>query len=125
MKQEVKTDQAPAAIGAYSQAVVMGNLVMTSGQIALNAQGEWVGGDARAQTKQVMENLGAVLRAAGTDYDRVVKTTIFVANMDDFAEINEVYSGYFERPYPSRSLVQVARLPKDALVEIEAVAELH
>lgn len=125
MKQEVKTDQAAAAIGAYSQGVVFGNMVMTSGQLALLPSGEWAGGDARAQAKQAMDNLGAVLRAAGSDYDRVVKTTIFVANMDDFAVINEVYSEYFQPPFPARSLVQVARLPKDALVEIEALAELH
>ncbi|WP_261663340.1 RidA family protein [Deinococcus sp. Marseille-Q6407] len=125
MKQEVKTDQSAPAIGAYSQGVSFGNLVITSGQIALRPDGEWAGGDARAQTRQAMDNLGAVLRAAGTDYDRVVKTTIFVANMDDFAAINEVYSEYFQAPFPSRSLVQVARLPKDALIEIEAMAELH
>ncbi|ADY25620.1 endoribonuclease L-PSP [Deinococcus proteolyticus MRP] len=125
MKQQVKTEQAAPAIGAYSQGVSFGNLVITSGQLALLPSGEWAGGDARAQAKQAMDNLGAVLRAAGTDYDRVVKTTIFVANMDDFADINEVYSGYFQPPFPARSLVQVARLPKDALVEIEAIAELH
>lgn len=125
MKQEVKTDQAAPAIGAYSQGIIFGNLVMTSGQVALLPNGEWAGGDARAQTKQAMENIGAVLREAGSDYDRIVKATIFVADMNDFAVINEVYSEYFQPPFPARSLVQVARLPKDALVEIEVLAELH
>ena len=98
---------------------------MTSGQIALRPSGEWAGGDARAQTRRAMDNIGAVLEAAGSDYSRVVKATIFVADMEHFADINEVYSEYFQPPYPARSLVQVARLPKDALVEIEVLAELH
>ena len=125
MKQSVKTDAAAPAISAYSQGVTFGNLIMTSGQIALRPSGEWAGGDARAQTRQAMDNIGAVLEAAGSDYSRVVKATIFVADMEHFADINEVYSEYFQPPYPARSLVQVARLPKDALVEIEVLAELH
>ena len=125
MKQSVKTDAAAPAIGAYSQGVTFGNLIMTSGQIALWPSGEWAGGDARAQTRRAMDNIGAVLEAAGSDYSRVVKATIFVADMEHFADINEVYSEYFQPPYPARSLVQVARLPKDALVEIEVLAELH
>ena len=125
MKQAVQTDQAPAAIGAYSQGTVFGNLVMTSGQIPLTPSGDLVEGDIAAQTRQVLENLRGVLEAAGTGFDRVVKTTVFIADMADFPVINAVYSEYFQPPYPARSMVQVARLPRDVGVEIEALAELH
>ncbi|MFC6592285.1 RidA family protein [Deinococcus lacus] len=125
MKETVHTDQAPAAIGPYSQAIISGNMLYTSGNISLTPSGELVLGDIETQTRQVMENLGAVLRAAGTDFDRVVKTTIFISDMEQFGRINAVYAEYFQEPYPARSCVQVARLPKDVGVEIEAVAELH
>ena len=125
MKEIVQTPDAPAAIGPYSQAVRFGNLVVTSGQIPLTAAGELVEGDVEAQTRQVIANLRAVLRAAGTDLDRVVKTTVFLADMNEFAAMNAVYAEYFQAPYPARSTVQVARLPRDVRVEIEALAELH
>lgn len=125
MKNAIKTENAAPAIGAYSQATQFGNLVYTSGQLGLQPNGEMIEGGAAEQARQALDNVRAVLQAAGTDLDRVVKTTIFVANMDDFAAINAVYAEYFEAPYPARSLVQVARLPKDGLVEIEVLAEMH
>lgn len=125
MKEIVQTPDAPAAIGPYSQAVRFGNLVVTSGQIPLTAAGELVEGDVEAQTRQVIANLRAVLRAAGTDLDRVVKTTVFLADMNEFSIMNSVYEQEFSAPYPARSTVQVARLPRDVRVEIEVLAELH
>ncbi|QFP76456.1 RidA family protein [Deinococcus sp. AJ005] len=125
MKDIVQTADAPAAIGPYSQAVVFGNLVVTSGQIPLTPAGQLVAQDITAQTEQVMQNLRAVLRAAGTDMDRVVKTTVFLADMNEFADMNAVYERHFLAPSPARSTVQVARLPRDVRVEIEAMAELH
>lgn len=124
-KQVVSTDKAPAAIGPYSQAIKAGSMVFTSGQIPINpATGEVVAGGVEEQTKQALENLKAVLEAAGTHMKNVVKTTVFIKNMNDFAAINKIYSEYFEAPHPSRSCVEVARLPKDVQVEIEAVALL-
>lgn len=125
MKDIVQTDRAPAAIGPYSQAVTFGNLVVTSGQIPLTAQGELVAGGIAEQTEQVIQNLRAVLAAAGTDLDRVVKTTVFLADMNEFAAMNAVYEQHFTAPYPARSTVQVARLPRDVRVEIEVLAERH
>lgn len=124
---DIRTGKAPAPIGPYSQALLVeqsGGLVYTAGQIALDAEsGEMVGGGAGEQTRKVMENLKAVLEAAGTDMNRVVKTTIYLADMGDFPTVNEVYAGYFaEPPFPARSTVQVAALPKGALVEIDVVA---
>lgn len=128
MKQPVKTDKAPAAIGPYSQAIEVQNpakLVFTSGQIPLvPATGALVEGDIKAQTTQALENLKAVLTAAGSSLHKVIKTTVFLADMNDFAAMNEVYATYFEGAPPARSAVQVARLPKDAKVEIEAIAEV-
>jgi len=119
----IQTPDAPRAIGPYSQAKAAGGLVFTSGQIPLDPQtGELVTGDIRVQTKRVMENLAAVLRAADTSFERVVKSTIFVADLADFAAINEVYGSYFPHEPPARSTVQVAKLPKDARVEIEMIA---
>lgn len=119
----VSTDKAPAAIGPYSQAIVVGAKVYTSGQIPINpSTGEIVSGGIEVQTKQVLENIKAVLAAAGTDLQHVVKTTIFIKDMNDFAVINKTYGEYFSQPYPARSTVEVARLPKDAKIEIEAVA---
>ncbi|KEF33960.1 deaminase [Deinococcus sp. RL] len=125
MKDIVETANAPAAIGPYSQATTFGNLVVTSGQIPLTPDGTLVEGGIEAQTRQVLDNLVAVLEAAGTDLSRVVKTTVFLADMNEFAAMNAVYAEYFQAPYPARSTVQVARLPRDVRVEIEALAERH
>lgn len=121
-KHIITTDQAPAAVGAYSQAVAAGPFVFISGQIPLNQQGELVQGDIVVQTVQVMENLKAILQAAGLSLENVVKTTIFLADMADFAEVNRVYGEFFPQEPPARSTFQVAALPKNAAVEIEAVA---
>lgn len=124
-KRIIQTEEAPAAIGPYSQAVAIGNLLFTSGQIPLDPKsGQVIQGDIKAQTKQVMENLRAVLNAAETDFSKVVKTTIFIKSMDDFMQINEVYGSYFSAEPPARSTVEVARLPKDVGVEIEMIAAL-
>lgn len=119
----VQTENAPAAIGPYSQAVVAGGFVFTAGQIALSPTGEMVGdGDITAETHQVLTNLRAVLEAAGAGLDTVVKTTVFLQDMGDFAAMNAVYTRYFSAPYPGRSAVQAAALPKGVRVEIEAIA---
>lgn len=121
-KKIIQTEEAPAAIGPYSQAVAVGNLLFTSGQIPLDPKtGQVVEGDIKVQTKQVMENLKAVLKAAEIDFDKVIKTTIFIKNMNDFSLINEVYGSYFSAQPPARSTVEVARLPKDVGVEIEMI----
>lgn len=125
MKEIITTERAPRAIGPYSQAVCAGNLVFTSGQIPLApATGEFVGGGVREQTEQVLKNLSAVLKAAGAELDQVVKTTVFLADMNDFAAMNEVYGRFFTSKPPARATVQAARLPRDARVEIEAIAVL-
>ena len=125
MRKIVATDKAPAAIGPYAQANIIGDLVITSGQIPIDpATGNLVEGDIEAQTKQVFENLKAVLEAAGSGLDKIVKTTCFMDNMNDFAKMNEVYTSFFSGDYPSRSAVEVAKLPKGALIEIEAIAYL-
>lgn len=119
----ISTDKAPAAIGPYSQAIAAGDLLFTSGQIPLDpATGQMVQGDVRAQTERVMENLAAVLAAAGTSFESVVKATIFVQDLGDFATVNEVYGKRFPRNPPARSTVQVAALPRGAKVEIELIA---
>ncbi len=121
----IQTGRAPAAIGPYAQAIVAGGFVFCSGQIPLDpSSGELVGGhDVREQTHRVLRNLGAVLEAAGSGLDRVVRTTIFLSNMDDFAAVNEVYASYFDASAPpARATVEVARLPKDVKVEISCVA---
>lgn len=121
--QIIETDRAPAAIGPYSQAVVHGGLLYTAGQIPLDpATGELAPGDIVAQTERVLVNLGAVLSAAGSSFDRVLKTTVFLRDMNDFAAMNEVYSRYFSDHRPARSTVQAARLPRDCAVEIECIA---
>lgn len=121
----VKTDRAPAAIGPYSQAVVCGGFMYTSGQIPINpATGLIEAQDIGAQAEQALENLKNVLEAGGSALSKVVKTTVFIKDMKDFARINEIYSGFFFAPFPARSCVEVARLPKDALIEIEAIAIL-
>ncbi len=118
----VQTDKAPAAIGPYSQAVKVNGMVYTSGQIALTTEGTMLDLDIRIQTEQVLTNLRHVLEAAGSGLDRVVKTTIYLADMDDFATVNELYEGAFGDHKPARSTVAVKTLPKNALVEIDAVA---
>ncbi|WP_040683354.1 RidA family protein [Thermosinus carboxydivorans] len=119
----VNTANAPAAIGPYSQAIKVGNLVFTSGQIPINpATGELVTGSVEEQAHQVLKNVKAVLEAAGASLASVVKTTVFIKDMNDFAKINAVYATYFTANPPARSCVEVARLPKDVLVEIEAIA---
>ena len=123
MKEAVTTTAAPAAIGPYSQATVSGGVVYTSGQIPMLPGGSLQEGDVAAQARQVLENLKAVLTAAGSGLERVMKTTVFLKDMEDFAAMNAVYAEYFTEPYPARSTVQVARLPRDVRVEIEAVAE--
>jgi 2-iminobutanoate/2-iminopropanoate deaminase len=124
MKREiVTTDKAPRAIGPYSQAVRAGGFVFLSGQIPLNPiSGELVAGDVRVQTERVIRNLKAVLEAAGSSLDNVVKTTVFLKDMNDFAAMNEVYTQYFGKTAPARATVQAARLPKDVSVEIDAIA---
>jgi 2-iminobutanoate/2-iminopropanoate deaminase len=123
-RRAITTTEAPRAIGPYSQAVVAGSLVFLSGQIPLDPQtGEMVGaGDVRAQARRVMENLRAVLTAAGSSFEQVVRTTIFLQDLADFAHVNEVYASYFKDAPPARATVQVAGLPKGALVEIDAIA---
>jgi 2-iminobutanoate/2-iminopropanoate deaminase len=127
-KSAVSTTNAPAAIGPYSQAVLNGDLIYTSGQVALDPQtGQLVEGGIKEQTVRVLENLQAVLAEAGSDLRHVIKTTVFLKNMGDFAAMNEVYARYLAPPdgvvAPARSTVEVARLPKDALVEIDVVAQ--
>ena len=125
MRKIVATDKAPAAIGPYAQANIIGTLVITSGQIPIDpATGNLVEGDIEVQTRQVFANLKAVLEAAGSSLDKIVKTTCFMDNMNDFAKMNEVYASFFSGDYPSRSAVEVAKLPKGALIEIEVIAYL-
>ncbi|MFC0190369.1 RidA family protein [Fictibacillus aquaticus] len=116
------TKEAPAAIGPYSQGMIVNNLFYSSGQIPLTKEGQMVEGDVQAQTHQVFENLKAVLAAAGSSLEQVVKATVFIQDMEEFASINEVYGQYFSEHKPARSCVEVARLPKDAKVEIEVIA---
>ncbi|NLY42620.1 MAG: RidA family protein [Clostridiaceae bacterium] len=119
----IKTDKAPAAIGPYSQGIVTDFFIYTSGQIPLNPEtGEVVDGGIEEQTEQVMKNLKAVLEAAGSSMDKVVKTTVFIKDINSFSKVNEVYAKYFSGPYPARSCVEVSKLPKGVLIEIEAIA---
>ena len=119
----IQTADAPAAIGPYSQAVRAGQLLFASGQIPTDpATGAIVDGDVAAQTRRVFDNLAAVLKAANLSFTDVVRTTVFLADMNDFTAMNEVYGTYFSEPYPARATVQVARLPKDARVEIDLIA---
>lgn len=120
----VATNKAPAAIGPYSQAQIVGNLVFTSGQIGIDPSTGAIVEGLEAQAEQVFTNLSELLKAAGSDMSKVVKTTVFIKNMNDFAAINAVYAKYFTEPFPARSCVEVARLPKDVLLECEVIAEL-
>ena len=120
----VSTNKAPAAIGPYSQAQIVGDLVFCSGQIPVIPETGALAQGLEAQANQVFKNIAALLTAAGSDISKVVKTTVFIKNMDDFAAINAIYTQYFTEPFPARSCVEVARLPKDVLLECEAIAEL-
>jgi 2-iminobutanoate/2-iminopropanoate deaminase len=125
MKKQVQTDKAPKAIGPYSQAIIADDFVFCSGQIPIDpASGNILEGTIEDQTRQVLKNLGAVLEAAGTSFDGVVKTTVFLQDMNDFAKMNAVYAEFFKAPNPARAAVQVARLPRDVKIEIEAIAIL-
>ncbi|MCR5104905.1 MAG: RidA family protein [Eubacterium sp.] len=125
MKEIISTDKAPAAIGPYSQAVKVGNLLFTSGMIPIDpATNTLVEGGIEIQAERALENVKALLEASGTSLGNVVKTVVFIKNMDDFAKVNEIYAKYFTENFPARSCVEVARLPKDVLIEIEAIAEL-
>lgn len=124
-KQVIQTKNAPAAIGPYSQAVQVGDLLFVSGQIPLDPKtGELVKGSIADETRRVLENLKAILEAAGSGFGDVVKTTIFLKDMNSFSTVNEVYGTYFPQPFPARATVEVARLPRDVNVEIEAIAKL-
>ena len=123
MKQ-IKTNNAPAAIGPYSQAIVSGNTVFCSGQIPINPENGEIPEGVQAQAHQVFRNIKNLLEATGSSIDKTIKTSVFIKNMDDFAEINAIYAEYFTEPFPARSCVEVARLPKDVLLEAEVIAEL-
>ncbi|WP_101003280.1 RidA family protein [Helicobacter pylori] len=123
MKEVIHSTLAPKAIGPYSQAIATNDLVFVSGQLGIDAStGEFKGTDIHSQTTQSMENIKAVLKEAGLGMDSVVKTTILLKSLDDFSVVNGIYGSYFKEPYPARATFQVAKLPKDALVEIEAIA---
>ncbi|WP_154416447.1 RidA family protein [Helicobacter pylori] len=123
MKEVIHSTLAPKAIGPYSQAIATNDLVFISGQLGIDAStGEFKGTDVHSQTTQSMENIKAILKEAGLGMDSVVKTTILLKSLDDFSVVNEIYGSYFKEPYPARATFQVAKLPKDALVEIEAIA---
>ena len=125
MKEIISTNKAPAAIGPYSQAVKVGNLLFTSGMIPIDpATNTLVEGGIEVQAERALENVKALLEASGTSLDKVVKTVVFIKNMDDFAKVNEIYAKYFTSDFPARSCVEVARLPKDVLIEMEAIAEI-
>ena len=124
MRYPVESNEAPKAIGPYSQGIKAGGFIFVSGQVALDPKtGALVGSDVAAQTERVLQNLQAVVEAAGSDFDRVVKTTVYLRSMADFAAMNEVYKRYFKNEPPARATVAVAGLPKDALVEIDVIAE--
>ena len=119
----VSTENAPAAIGPYSQAQISGGFVFASGQIPVNPETGEIAEGIEAQANQVFKNITELLKAAGTDISKTVKTTVFIKNMNDFGKINEIYAQYFSQPYPARSCVEVARLPKDVYLECEVIAE--
>ncbi|MCC3145307.1 RidA family protein [Halanaerobium sp. Z-7514] len=123
MKKQIKSKKAPAAIGAYSQAIKKGDLIFSSGQIPIDPNtSEMVEDDIEKQTIQVLENLKHVLEAAGSNFDKIVKATIFLSDLNNFAQVNEIYEQYFEGVYPARSCVEVAKLPKNSLIEVEVIA---
>lgn len=122
MKKEISTNKAPQAIGPYSQGINIGNLIFTSGQIPINPETGEMPDDIKDQAKQSLKNIAAILEEAGSSMDKAIKLNVFLKDMNDFAVVNEVYSTFFEKPFPARSAVEVARLPKDAKIEIEAIA---
>ena len=123
MKVVVSSSSAPKAIGPYSPAIRAGQLLFVSGQVSIDpTSGGFVAGDVKAETRRVLENIGALLKAGNLDFSAVVRTTVFLSDMNDFAAMNEVYGGFFAEPYPARATVQVARLPRDARVEIDVIA---
>ena len=123
MKKIISTDKAPQAIGPYSQAIEFNNMVFTSGVIPVNPEtNELVGGPIEVQAEQAIKNLAALLTESGSSVDNVIKTTVFIKDMNDFGKVNEIYASYFKKDCPARSCVEVARLPKDVLIEIEAIA---
>lgn len=125
MKKEVKTEKAPQAIGPYSQGIIANGFLYCAGQIPINPEaGGLVSGSIEDQTRQVLKNVSAILAAAGRTFDDVVKCTVFLQSMDDFAAMNTIYGEFFKPPYPARSAVQVARLPRDVKIEIEAIAAM-
>ncbi|MEO0069220.1 MAG: RidA family protein [candidate division WOR-3 bacterium] len=124
MKEAVRTDEAPKPVGPYSQAVKVGNLIFTSGQIGIDPKTNELVEGLEEQTKQTFMNLSAVLAAAGSGLERVVKTTIFITDMDNFSLVNSIYAQFFREPFPARSTVEVSRLPKGALIEVDAIAEI-
>ncbi len=121
---EIKTTSAPAAIGPYSQAIISGGMLYTSGQIPVNPETGVIPESVEEQANQVFKNLKNLIASAGGSIDNTVKTAVFIKNMSDFAKINEIYASYFTEPFPARSCVEVARLPKDVLLEVEAIVEL-
>ena len=126
MKQAISSSGAPKAIGPYSPAIRTGQLLFVSGQVPLDpATGQMIEGDITAQARRVLDNIGALLTSGGRSFADVVRTTIFLADMNDFAAVNDVYGQYFSEPYPARATVQVARLPKDARVEIDVIASFE
>lgn len=124
-KKQIQTTQAPSAIGPYSQGIQAGNLIFVSGQIPLDPKsGELITGSIEDQTRRVLDNLKGILEAAGASMDAVVRTTIFLKDMGNFARVNEIYGSYFKAPFPARATVEVARLPKDVAVEIDCIAQV-
>ena len=123
MKNVVKTDKAPGAIGPYSQGINVGNMYFFSGQIPLNPETGLMPEGIEAQAHQALKNAQAVIKASGAKWENVIKTTVFITNIDDFAKVNEIYATYFTQPYPARSCVEVSKLPKGALIEIEVIAK--
>lgn len=123
MNKAIKTDKAPKAIGPYSQGIDTGVFIFSSGQIPINpSSGEVAGENIEEQTRQVLDNLKNVLLTGGSDLSKVIKTTVFIKDMNHFSKVNEIYAQYFSEPYPARSCIEVSRLPRDVLIEIEAVA---
>lgn len=124
-KTVINTEKAPAAVGPYIQGSKVGSLVFTSGQLGMDPKtGEFVGSDVASQAHQAMKNLGEVLKAGGSDYKKVIRSLIFLTDMNDFAVVNEIYQSYFDEEFPARSCVEVSKLPKGGLVEIECIAEV-
>lgn len=124
LMEKIHTEKSPAAIGPYSQGMKVGNLIFTSGQIPFTADGQVVSDDVQEQTRQSLENIKNILEEAGSGMDRVIKCTLYISDMEEFSQINEIYQEFFSVPYPARSCVEVARLPKDVKVEIEAIASI-